>query len=837
MSVINSGVIVTSGNRAHAIAADSQGGTAVGAKYGDAGDVSVENSGDLLTTGNAAYAITALSEGAVAGAVTIHNTGDVVTAGANANGITAKSLGKTSAGDVSLANSATVVTNGAGSNALTATSVVETDTLFASRAMPQLAQASAFEFEAFDFVTFGGGQAGNVSIDHSGNLIARGEGASAIYAQSTGATNGNIDIVVQAESLLVGGSAGGAGVSIIDGAKNSLANHGTITALGDKLGYIPGADGKLFAAGWVDGMAIQGTTGTTDISNSGLVVGIIDMGIGSNRFTNNQDAWIVAGTYIGLGGQSDSLFTNTGVLTSGGIGAVETTVIDGNFDQTETGNYLVDLDFADGGAAGQNMRIAASTPSASGKADRLDVTGQANLGGHLPVNISNTGHAKSGQNDYVIVRAEGGVQDDGMKLEAPDTAVATFTLGYTEHETVLGANIDYAAKGLTENGIAVGNTINDIQFDQTSPAFRPLASAIFAQADIASLQRTYDLIDGEGTAGAQQAYFSDTNAFIGAVSQQTNIWSNPYRQASGQTDQNCTLKNNLCVESLWRGWYSGFGSNTSIKGDPYVVGSGDLKSHSKGMAAGLDYELTKDLLLGFSVGMSKADFKVNDRLTKGDIEIGRTAIYGAYRHNNFYVDGLVGVDWFNASTDRLAAILPAAGNAGFSDRLQNDFSGYGINARLETGYRMDLGGVQVTPFAALQLSSFHMNSSTEYADITGGDLALYYKSRTIHSVRLSLGAQVDTRIDLGDNAHFSPYLRAAWVHEFANKRSVEAGFITAPGYEFVVHGAAQPRNSAQLEAGFNLQIETGLSLYGKVTGSFSGSNHDVSGSGGLRLRW
>ncbi|WP_343806567.1 hypothetical protein [Paenochrobactrum glaciei] len=837
VSVVNSGVIVTSGNRAYAIAAESRGGMAVDAKAGDAGDVSVENSGVIITSGNAAYAITALSEGAVAGAVTVHNTGDVETAGENANGIAAKSLGKTSAGDVSIANSGDVITAGAGSNALTAASVVETDTLFASRAMPQVAQASAFEFETFDFVTFGGGQAGNVSIDHSGNLIAKGEGSSAIYAQSTGETNGNIDIVVQAESLLVGGSAGGAGVSIIDGAKNSLANHGTITAVGDKLGYVPGADGKLFAAGWVDGLAIQGTTGTTDISNSGLVVGIIDMGIGSNRFTNNQDAWMVAGTYIGLGGQSDSLFTNAGVLTSGGIGAVETTVIDGNFDQTETGNYLVDLDFAAGSAADQNMRVAASTSSASGKADRLDVTGQANLGGHLPVSISNTGHAKSGQNDYVIVRAEGGVQDDGMKLEAPNTAVATFTLGYTEHETVLGANIDYAAKGLTENGIAVGNTINDIQFDQTSPAFRPLASAIFAQADIASLQRTYDLIDGEGTAGAQQAYFSDTNAFIGAVSQQTNIWSNPYRQAETNASRNCTLKNNLCVESLWRGWYSGFGSNTSIKGDPYVVGSGDLKSHSKGMAAGLDYELTKDLLLGFSVGMSKADFKVSDRLTKGDIETGRTAIYGAYRHNNFYVDGLVGVDWFNASTDRLAAILPTAGNAGFSDRLQNDFSGYGINARLETGYRMDLGGVQVTPFAALQLSSFHMNSSTEYADITGGDLALYYKSRTIHSVPLSLGAQVDTRIDLGDNAHFSPYLRAAWVHEFANKRSVEAGFITAPGYEFVVHGAAQPRNSAQVEAGFNVQIETGLSLYGKVTGNFSGSNHDVSGSGGLRLRW
>ncbi|MGQ5720233.1 hypothetical protein [Pseudochrobactrum asaccharolyticum] len=854
VTVENHAALITKGNGSAGILAQSVGGNGGVATSGnlnvfhetsdgtggDAGAVDISNSGVIVTTGDAAGAIVALSQGVNAAAVTINNTGDVVTTGAQSVGLSAQSLGKTSAGDVTVANSGSVMTNGTGSNALTARSVVEEEMLFASRMAPQATQSFASpeaSFFLFDFVTAGGGQAGNVSVDHNGTLIAAGDGSSAIYAQSTGSTNGNIDIAVNADSLLVGGAAGGAGVTMIDGAQNSLVNHGTITALGDTIGYIPAADGALLGAGWIDGMAMQGTTGDTAISNTGLVVGNISMGSGTSTFTNTSDGWMVAGSQIGLGGQAGSLFTNAGVLSSGGVKTVQTTVIDGSFDQTETGKYLVDLDFAGGAADNLQRAAAVAAPSASGKADKLEVTGQANLGGHLPVNISNTGYAKSGQNDYVIVHAEGGVHDDGMQLEAPNTAVATFTLGYTQYETILGANIDYAARGLTENGIAVGNTINAIQFDQTSPAFRPLAEAIFAQPDIASLQRTYDLIDGEGTAGAQQAYFSDTNAFIGAVSQQTNLWSNPYRLGNAKTDRQCTLKNNVCVESLWRGWYSGFGSDTNLQGDPYVVGSGDLKSHSKGMAAGLDYELTKDLLLGFSVGMSKANFKVNDRLTQGDIETGRTAIYGAYRHNNLYIDGLFGVDWFNASTDRMAAILPTAGNAGFSDRLQNDFSGYGINARLETGYRMDLGGVQFSPFAALQLSSFHMNGSTESADVTGGDLALYYKGRTINSVPLSLGAQFDTRIELGGNAYFSPYVRAAWVHEFSNKRSVEAGFTAAPGYEFVVHGAAQARNSAQVEAGFNVQIETGLSLYGKVTGNFSGSDHDVSGSGGLRLRW
>jgi uncharacterized protein with beta-barrel porin domain len=853
VTIENHAGLITTGDFSAAILAQSLGGkggvaasgdldeTLAGTdgRNGDAGAVRINNSGDILTLGTRSDAIAVLSQDGAAAAVSVVNTGEIFTTGAKSAGISAQSLGEDSSGTISISNTGSVTVTGEGSGALVARSVVMRNDAPDAAPLMNMLSADMLTFDTADFTMFAdNGAAGNISINQTGNLIATGAGSSAIFAQSTGATNGNIDIVVQAESLLVGHSAG---VTLIDGAENSLANHGIITGIGNTVGYIPGTDGQLFAAGWIDGMAVVGTTGNTAVTNTGLMVGNIDLGSGRNTFTNAQDAWLVSGSLIGLGGQSGSDFINDGILTPGGSTMTQTTQIDGNLNQTANGRYLVGLDFAGGTSANDpvmaRMAAAPQSSSASGSADRLNVSGSANLGGSMALSVANSGYAKSGRNDYVALRAEGGVNDDGMLLVAPNTVVATYTLEYTDKETILGANIDYAARGLTENGIAVGNTINAIQFDQTSPAFRPLAEAIFAQPDIASLQRTYDLIDGEGTAGAQQAYFSDTNAFIGSVSQQTNLWSNPYRLGNAKTDRQCTLKNNVCVESLWRGWYSGFGSDTSLQGDPYVVGSGDLKSHSKGMAAGLDYELTKDLLLGFSVGMSKANFKVNDRLTQGDIETGRTAIYGAYRHNNLYIDGLFGVDWFNASTDRMAAILPTAGNAGFSDRLQNDFSGYGINARLETGYRMDLGGVQFSPFAALQLSSFHMNGSTESADVTSGDLALHYKGRTINSVPLSLGAQFDTRIELGGNAYFSPYVRAAWVHEFSNKRSVEAGFTAAPGYEFVVHGAAQARNSAQVEAGFNVQIETGLSLYGKVTGNFSGSDHDVSGSGGLRLRW
>lgn len=202
-------------------------------------------------------------------------------------------------------------------------------------------------------------------------------------------------------------------------------------------------------------------------------------------------------------------------------------------------------------------------------------------------------------------------------------------------------------------------------------------------------ETVFDLIDGEGTAGSQQAYFSETNAFIGTIAQQTSLWSNPYRQmdANAKPDRDCLVKDQTCASSRWRGWFSGFGSSTSVDGDPTVVGSGDLRSHSKGMAACFDYQLSQQALLGFAIGVGETDFKVTDRLTSGDMQTERSAIYGAYKRDNFYIDGLLGLDWFNVSTGRFAAIGATASNAGVHDWMQNDFSGYGFNMRLEGGYR------------------------------------------------------------------------------------------------------------------------------------------------------
>ncbi|WP_352667801.1 autotransporter domain-containing protein [Mesorhizobium australicum] len=55
---------------------------------------------------------------------------------------------------------------------------------------------------------------------------------------------------------------------------------------------------------------------------------------------------------------------------------------------------------------------------------------------------------------------------------------------------------------------------------------------------------------------------------------------------------------------------------------------------------------------------------------------------------------------------------------------------------------------------------------------------------------VSLGLQLDTTIAVGGDQSLQAWGRAAWVHEFEPDRSVRPSFQAAPGYSFVVQGAA-----------------------------------------------
>jgi len=96
---------------------------------------------------------------------------------------------------------------------------------------------------------------------------------------------------------------------------------------------------------------------------------------------------------------------------------------------------------------------------------------------------------------------------------------------------------------------------------------------------------------------------------------------------------------------------------------------------------------------------------------------------------------------------------------------------------------------------------------------------------------------LDAATPVGYTGRLRAFVRLAWMHDFAPYRSINASFISAPGYDFTVLGATAPRDSARLDAGLNFEIGSHVDFFGKFSSDAGGADTVYSGSGGVRLAW
>ncbi|MEQ1600752.1 MAG: hypothetical protein HOP04_03115 [Methylophilaceae bacterium] len=303
------------------------------------------------------------------------------------------------------------------------------------------------------------GVAGNVDITLNGSISASGKDANGIYAQSGGG-GGNGDIKVTINSGLVsGGSGAGAGVKFLGGANNQLTNDGSIAAL--------------------SGMAITGSEGYESVNNSGIITGSVDLGGGTNAFNNNTAATFNSGAMVQLG--SGNLLTNEGTVSPGGSALTLTTSLTGNLLQTASGVYVVNIDHA----------------TATDTADRINVSGSANVAGQVQVLNLNAGYATPGARQVIIMSGEGGVTNSGLSLMAPLSAVISYQLLFDPTQVALGYGIDFAPAGMNANQTTIGRYINKIQLAGSSPSLTPVVAALLDKHDVRSLAHVYDHLSPE----------------------------------------------------------------------------------------------------------------------------------------------------------------------------------------------------------------------------------------------------------------------------------------------------------------------------------------------------
>ncbi|TPK81709.1 autotransporter domain-containing protein [Mesorhizobium sp. B4-1-4] len=165
------------------------------------------------------------------------------------------------------------------------------------------------------------------------------------------------------------------------------------------------------------------------------------------------------------------------------------------------------------------------------------------------------------------------------------------------------------------------------------------------------------------------------------------------------------------------------------------------------------------------------------RETSGNIIGGHAGAYGAHKWDQFYINGSLAMDLYSNTTDRFTSVPGASGPlnpvpAITREHWTGDFMSAGFGTSLEAGWRQPIGAGALTPFAGLQFQALSMQAFSEKS-ASDGALGLDFDSRTVISLPVSLGLQLDTTVAVGGTTTLQAWGRAAWQHEFKPDRSVE----------------------------------------------------------------
>jgi uncharacterized protein with beta-barrel porin domain len=573
-----------------------------------------------------------------------------------------------------------------------------------------------------------------------------------------------------------------------------------------------------------------GFTLSTVLSTT-LTAGTLSMRGGT---LSSPEVLISGGLLTGNGtitaGGGDTGLCATGVCNIGGtVMPVATLTIEGNY--TQTGGMLA---------------YQLSPTSASGT---LAVTGTATLGGVLAVTVMPGLYANSTRYASVVT----GNPVNGQFAEVASSSVflpAAATYNATSVDLILNRIPFGAVPGLSGNQRAVGNALEA----SYSTGFTGQQALFYGNILASPTTNVLTQLSGESNAGAGQiAAFQLTNQFL-------LLMLNPFGQdrggfgaaASGpagglisrfapeREPAPATAQAYAAVTPTgraatywtprWNVWASAFGGANNTNGDPAGAGTHSFAARSGGIAAGLDYKVTPDTLIGFALSGGDTTWGLAQGLGGGHSDAFQAGLYGAQRFGTAYLSGAMAFANYWTATSRGVAVAS-------TDTLNASFDAQSWAGRAEAGYTLAWAPINLTPYAAVQAQSFYSPSFSE-ASSSGSNLyGLTYASHTGSVTRAELGSWLSNNYLLAGGAEAVLFGRAAWAHDWQNNLQAAATFLTLPTASFIVNGAKPASELAVVTAGTELRLAQGISLMGKFDGEFGQGTSTYTGTARVRYVW
>lgn len=205
------------------------------------------------------------------------------------------------------------------------------------------------------------------------------------------------------------------------------------------------------------------------------------------------------------------------------------------------------------------------------------------------------------------------------------------------------------------------------------------------------------------------------------------------------------------------GWVRTYGNKFDVDASAGVA----YQQTQQGISFGADAPLPMgdgQWLIGLMGGYSKSDLNMSGGTT-GDIDSYSLGAYTTWldKQSGYYFDGVLKYNRLqNESSVRLSDGTKTKGN----------YDTNGVGASLEVGRHIKVGDNFVEPYAQLAGVVFQGKSY----DLDNG---LSADGDRTHSLLGKLGVTVGRNFNLGGGKVVQPYLRAAYVHEFADNNDIK----------------------------------------------------------------
>jgi autotransporter-associated beta strand protein len=650
---------------------------------------------------------------------------------------------------------------------------------------------------------------GNGSISSSSGLILSGTGATFDISASSG--NQTIrDLSGVAGSMIQLGAN-----SLTVGTANSTTFAGSIDGSG---GLVKQGTGALQLSG------TNTYTGATTV-NAGTL--IVNGSIASSALTVNAGAMLA-----GTGTVGATTIMSGGTFAPGN--SPGTMTVQGNLAFQSGAIYLVQV-----------------TPSLASSAN-VTAGGSAALAGTVNASFASGSYITR---TYTILSAAGGLAGTTFNALTTSNLPAGFSanLSYSATDVILNLTATLGqpsgpaalgTSGLSINQKNVANSLNT--FFNSGGALPPNFVTVFGLTG-GALGNALSSLSGEAATGAQQAAFQIGNQFLG-------LMLDPFVDgrggvggaggpALGFAPEQEALPDSIVLayskvikapampaatfDQRWTAWGGAYGGGNKTSGDPAVLGSHDLTATTAGFAAGLDYRLSPNSVVGVALAGGGTNWSLAQGLGGGRSDAFQAGVYGATRWGAAYLAGAFAFTDHWMSTDRFSFA---------ADHLTASFNAQSYGGRVEGGYRFATWYGGVTPYAAIQVQSFHTPGYSE-VDGSGLGFGLAYNARTGTDTRSELGARFDRVLALYSNAVLALRGRLAWAHDWVSDPTLAALFQTLPGASFVVNGATPVKDSALVSAGTEYRLAKGVTLLAKFDGEFASRSTTYAGTGTVRYAW